>query len=71
MLSEESQRAVKKEGKKMLYTIAAVHLKKNLSSKKPPFKPLSFPDFTNTSCDNNSLTDATDKELEIFRAVEP
>lgn len=67
MLSEESQRAVKKEEKKMLYTIAAVHLKKKLL----PFKSLSFPDFTNTSCDKNSLTNATDMELQIFRAVKP
>ena len=70
MLSEESQGAVKKEEKKMLYTIAAVHLKKKPSSEKHPFKSLSFPDFTHSSCDN-SLTDATDTELEIFRAVEP
>lgn len=70
MLSEESQRAVKKEEKKMLYTIAAVRLKKKLLEK-PPFKSLSFPDFTNTSCDKNSLTNATDTELQIFRAFEP
>lgn len=54
----------------MLYTIAAVRLKKKLLEK-PPFKSLSFPDFTNTSCDKNSLTNATDTELQIFRAVEP
>lgn len=48
--------------------MAVVHLKKKLSSEKPPFKLL-FPGFTDTSCDN-SLSDATDRELEIFRAVE-
>jgi len=58
-----------KRRKKMLYTIAAVHVKK-LSSKKLSFQSLPFLDFANTSCDNNSLNNATDMKLEIFRAVE-
>lgn len=54
----------------MLYTIAAAYLKRKMFSEKPPFKSLPFSDF-HKQCDKNSLTHATDSELEIFRADEP
>lgn len=59
------KKQLKMRGGKNLYNDAD-YLKKWMCSEKSPFKLLSFPDFTNTSCDNNRLTDTTVTELETF-----